>query len=124
MLGNIVRRAAGGFGGYLLGGLHGAIEGVMGGEAANAIRRAGLDQVNKLVEAALLDPSLARSLLQNYTPRTSVPLADQLRSNVGGSSLAALLAAPQRSGNSSAQTSSPLARAIASGPASNYASAP
>jgi hypothetical protein len=100
--------------GFYFGGIHGAIEGAIGGQAANAIRRAGLDQVNKLVEDALLNPERARALLMDYTPKTSASAALRLRNAYGATTLATLLAArPANSNSSSPPVVSPLARAIA-----------
>lgn len=100
--------------GYYFGGIHGAIEGAIGGEAANAIRRAGLDQVNKLVEDALLNPERARALLMDYSPKTPVSAANRIRNAYGATTLATLLAArPANSNTSSPPEVSPLAKAIA-----------
>jgi hypothetical protein len=114
ILSNILSRVGGMATGYYFGGIHGAIEGAIGGEAANAIRRAGLDQVNKLVEDALLNPERARAMLMDYTPKTAASAALRLRNAYGATTLATLLAArPANSNSSSPPVVSPLARAIA-----------
>jgi hypothetical protein len=114
ILSNILSRVGGMATGYYFGGIHGAIEGAIGGEAANAIRRAGLDQVNKLVEDALLNPERARALLMDYSPKTAASAASRIRNAYGATTLATLLAArPANSNTSSTPAASPLARAIA-----------
>jgi hypothetical protein len=114
VLGNILRRIGFAASGYYVGGLHGAIEGAVGGEAANAIRRAGIDQVNKLIEDALLNPERARALLTEYSPKTAKSVASRLRSAYGATTLATLLAAPPANNNApAAPDATPLAKAIA-----------
>ena len=113
LLGNIVRRVAGATAGYAFGGLHGAIEGALGGEAANAIRRAGIDQINKLVEDALLNPERARALLADYSPKTVSSIATRVRNAYGATTLASLLTSQNSDQQGPTPAASPLATAIA-----------
>jgi hypothetical protein len=70
---------------------------------------AGLDQVNKLVEDALLNPERARALLANYTPS----IATRVRNAYGGATLASLLTSRNADQQQPSQEASPLAAALA-----------
>jgi hypothetical protein len=76
-----------GLGGYLLGGVHGAIEGTgayaMGRAALDALKRAGIERTDQLLTEALLNPELARTLLMKATPGNRAFIAQRLGSQLG-----------------------------------------
>jgi hypothetical protein len=76
-----------GLGGYLLGGVHGAIEGTgayaMGKSALDAMKRAGIERTDQLLTEALLNPELTRTLLMKATPGNRVFIAQRLGSQLG-----------------------------------------
>jgi hypothetical protein len=76
-----------GLGGYLFGGIHGAIEGAGGyGLAKNALaglRRSGIDNIDKALTEALLDPEKAKTLLMKATPANRPFIAARLASQFG-----------------------------------------
>jgi hypothetical protein len=86
-LGQGALTAAGGLGGYLIGGIRGAIEGAgataVAREALNRLRAAGIEQTDQLLTEALLHPELARTLLMKATPANRPFIAQRLRSQLG-----------------------------------------
>jgi hypothetical protein len=76
LLGKLWRDAiAGGAGFHLLGGPAGAMVGIIGAHGLQALREAGIANVDQLVTKAMLDPVLARRLLEK-TPATITPAQD------------------------------------------------
>jgi hypothetical protein len=82
----------GGVGGYLMGGMHGAVEGVLGVPAVKAaidkLRRVGIERTDQLMTEALLNPELAQALLTKGSTGNAPFIAHRL-----GSQINALLAA-------------------------------
>ncbi len=76
-----------GVAGYLLGGVHGAIEGsggyAMAKSAIDAMRRAGIERREKLLTEALLNPELAQTLLMKATPGNRPFIAARLAKQLG-----------------------------------------
>jgi hypothetical protein len=79
-----------GVSGYLLGGVHGAFEGIgayraiaMAKPALDAMKRAGIDEVNKLLTDALLNPELAKTLMMKATAANRPFIAQRLASQLG-----------------------------------------
>jgi hypothetical protein len=76
-----------GLGGYLLGGVHGAIEGTGGYTlargAVDALKRAGIERTDQLLTEALLNPELAKTLLMKASPENRVFIAQRLGSHLG-----------------------------------------
>jgi hypothetical protein len=74
-------------GGYLLGGVHGALEGVggygVGKTAIDALKRAGIERTEQLLTEALLNPDLAKTLLMKATPGNRPIIAQRLASQLG-----------------------------------------
>jgi hypothetical protein len=99
-----------GLGGYLFGGIHGAIEGAGGyGLAKNALaglRRSGIDNIDKALTEALLDPEKAKTLLMKATPANRPFIAQRLASQFG--TLGAV-AAGSDSANENRRQSQPVA---------------
>lgn len=73
--------------GYLLGGVHGAIEGTgrytIAKGAVDALRPADIERTDQLLTEALLNPELARTLLMKATPANRPFVAQRLGSQLG-----------------------------------------
>jgi hypothetical protein len=76
-----------GLAGYLIGGVHGAIEGTggytMAKAALDAMKRSGISRTEDLLTEALLNPELAKTLLMKATPANRPFIAQRLTSQLG-----------------------------------------
>jgi hypothetical protein len=88
---------------HLTGHMTGGIVGLMASKIGNKLREAGLRRVDQLVEEAMLDPALARTLVAKVTPKNQVSLIDRLGNQIAGVSA--------RAGVSSQQQEDPKERA-------------
>ncbi len=86
-LGQGVISAAGGLGGYLVGGIHGALEGAggaaVGKEMLHRMRAAGIERTGELLTEALLNPELARTLMMRASVGNRPIIAQRLGSQLG-----------------------------------------
>ena len=110
-----------GMAGYLIGGVHGAMEGVGGvgsiaiGKAAlDAVRRTGIARTEDLLTEALLNPELARTLLMKASAENRPFIAQRLTSQLGTlGAVAAESAATNDNRRQSRPVALPAARAVA-----------
>jgi hypothetical protein len=76
-----------GLAGYLIGGVHGAIEGsggyAMAKGAFDAMKRSGIERTDQLLTEALLNPELAKTLLMRASPANRPLVAQRLGSQLG-----------------------------------------
>ena len=76
LMGKLWRDAIGGAAGLHLAGPVGFFVGIMGAHAIQALRDAGITNVDQLVTRAMLDPVLARRLLEKAPATTMTPVQD------------------------------------------------
>lgn len=90
VLGRLVAEAAAAGVGGTVGGLSGGAAGWLGSKVASAFRKAGLERIDHLVTEAMLDPPLARALLQKVPAKpdtgAAVPISARLRQIVSAAS--------------------------------------
>ncbi len=85
--------------GSLVGGIPGAVAGMgagAGAAAVQAMRQAGIRNVDHLVSQALLNPALMRSLMAKVTPQNQASLMSGLAAQVGRLSLVSAAQSGQR----------------------------
>jgi hypothetical protein len=80
LLRKILVEGGAGSGGWLLGGPIGGASGLLGSAFVNAARDAGLRKVDDLVTEAMLNPALARGLLEKAAPGNGLHLQAAVRS--------------------------------------------
>ena len=78
LLGKLWRDAVGGIAGWHIGGPVGFVVGTLGAHGMQALREAGIQNIDQLVTRAMLDPVLARRLLDKMPTASAVAPAQDL----------------------------------------------